>query len=277
MKRLFAAMLALMLVLSSLCAGAEETETQDAPLVLEAGGNYYFQATECVAKLPTVENCRVLQGGGTDGKYIYIAMADNVSKAIIYKYDMETWECVASSEPLKLGHANDITYDPDENLLIIPHTSNGKLHQVDPETLTIVGSETLPVNISRLQYIPEMNQMLVGSSYMLIFYEKGNYDKPVSNFMCQGDRLTTQGLTCDGSYVYDVRWDREQYKASLNDDSILCNWIVVHSVTGEFIGEFPVYDLEGEPENISWLGGNRFAIGCNDSDSIILAELRAEE
>lgn len=257
------------------CAVAEES-AEDAQVRFEEGCSYYFQATECVAKVPTVDNYRVLQGGGTDGKYAYYAMADNINKAIIYKYDMETWECIASSEPLKLGHANDITYDPEENKLIVAFTNNTKLCYVDPDTLTSIDNEYITVYPHRLQYIPQTKQMLIGSSYMLLFFEKGDYKTAKSSFTCQGNRFTTQGLTCDGSYVYDVRWDDEQYKASLIDQSIVCDWIVVHDVQGKYIGDLPIYGLEGEPENIIWLGGNRFVIGCNGSDSVYLTELRQE-
>ena len=77
----------------------------------------------------------VVQGGCTDGKYIYACLEDQKPYSgdpdyyhntqnhttVIYKWSIETGKTVAKSEPLSLDHANDMAYDSKTNELIVAH------------------------------------------------------------------------------------------------------------------------------------------------------------
>lgn len=263
--------LVFLLAFSALILAHEAAEEE---FVLDKDKHYYVQVTDCAVHIPTNEPYRYLQGGGTDGKYAYYAMTEGKDYALIYKYDLKNWQCVAISEPLKLGHANDITYDSNRHRLIVAYVELNRVCYVDPDSLTDLGFDRTLFSVHRLEHLPKSNQLLIGSGYYLSFFQDGNYRRSDSYFECQGNRYVTQGLACDENYVYDVRWDVDQYEASLANDTIVCDFIVVHDVQGNYIGDIPVYGLSGEPENIICLGGNQFAIGCNGSDSVYLAELR---
>lgn len=159
---------------------------------------------------------------------------------------------------------------------MIPYVDMNRVYYVDPETLTEIGFDRTLLSIHRLEYLPENSQILIGSGYTLAICQKGSWKQMDSYFLCQGNRYVTQGLTCDGTYIYDVRWNDTLYDASLQDPAILCDFIVVHDLSGRYFGDFPIYGLSGEPENIIWLGGSHFAVGCNGSDSVYLVELCKE-
>lgn len=235
-----------------------------------------FNTIGKLAFIPTKDNYSVMQGGGADGKYAYYAMISPIkhpNEAVIYKYDMETWKCVAVSEPLPLGHANDITYDPALGCLLVAYANIKRICYVDPDMLSYMGDERTPVSFSRLEYLTETGQVLVGTGYTLAKFSKDNWKTIDSYFDCEFAQYVTQGLTSDGVYIYDIRWNDNLYEASLTDKSLVCDYIVVHDLDGRYFGSFPVCGLKGEPENIIWLGGMRFAIGCNGSDSVYLTEL----
>ena len=60
----------------------------------------------------------------------------------IVKIDMATWEIVAESEELPLDHANDMTYDPVNKILIVTNMLNNIVSFIDPEELKITKQKT---------------------------------------------------------------------------------------------------------------------------------------
>lgn len=264
MKKLLCFVLLLLCVFPAPHATAENVS-------LDPDRKYHFQATGLAVHIPTVDRFRCLQGGGTDGTYAYYAMTNAVDTAIIHKYDLKTWSHTAASEPLKLGHANDITYDAEHHRLIVAHIDMQRVCYVDPDTLTDIGFDRTLSSIHRLSYLPETNRLLMATGYILTIYPNGNYKRADDYFICQSSRFTTQGLTSDDRYVYDVRWDYQTYAAG--DKDAVCDYIVIHTLDGQYIGEIPVYGLEGEPENIIYLGGYDFVIGCNGSNNVYFVTL----
>lgn len=242
--------------------------------VLEAGKDYYFQTLKKLTKVPTIDAFSVMQGGGRDEKYAYYAMVRRDVETKIFKYDLETWKCVAVSEPLLLGHCNDLAYDPVNHRLAVARVYAPYISFIDPETLTVTDKERTLIYVHRLAYVPDESELVTASNYTYMLYNADNYKKAIGYFDCQGYHYTTQGMTVDSSYIYDIRWDDSLYEQSLTDKTVQCDYIVIHDLAGNFIGNFPVYGLEGEPENIFILDNGQFVIGCNGSDSAYLVEMR---
>lgn len=183
------------------------------------------------ATAPSGQSLSCVQGGGTDGKYMYACMlnaTEEIPSCMILKYDLKTQNRVAISKELKLGHANDMAYNPDEHILVVSHcvlstTHNGQpaaglVSIFDPDTLAL--KETIPLaegsDIS-ITYNRETKQYItVGlqNNYIYIYDKDFNLVKTFTGFgICRGvfngvycgDYLM-QGIDTDGKYLYISGW-----------------------------------------------------------------------
>ena len=245
-------------------------------LMLKKGEEYCFRSRGILTRILILDKYKVMQGGGRDDNFAYYAMLGENMKSRILKYDLRTWKCMGISEPLFLGHANDISYDVNRHLLGIAGTYDRKIIYVDQDDLQEAGSEMTLASLSRLAYLPDGSGMIGGAAYQYILFYDDDFMKAVNTFECQGSRYTTQGMTTDGKYIYDIGWNDIFYGDSLLNKQRQHSYIVIHNIDGEYIGDYPVYGIEGEPENIIHLENNRFAIGCNGSNCVYMVELTYE-
>lgn len=241
-------------------------EYPDPEEIIKSGKSYAFYSIKKLADVPTTGSFSVLQGGGTDGKYAYYAMiskATKPEKAIIYKYDLSTWELTATSKALPSAHTNDITYDAKNDRLVISYCANkagdvmssSGLVFVDPNDLTFIEYIDAPTTSRGIDYLPQTNQYILGAGYT--FYLTDEKFNTISYFTCGYPQLTTQGLCTDGKYIYDPRWKSgAKYQT-----------ITVNTLEGKFIKAVPLYNISGEPENL-FRDGNSFVMGCNGSDAV---------
>ena len=143
-----------------------ESDYPDPEAILNSGREYAFYSIEKLAIVPTIGNYSVLQGGGTDGKYAYYAMINKSTKpetAYIHKFDLKTWELVATSKSLPTAHTNDITYDSKNHRLVISYCSNKEgttmsspgIVFVNPDDLSFIEYIDAPTISRGLNYLPE--------------------------------------------------------------------------------------------------------------------------
>lgn len=204
------------------------------------------------------------QGGCTDGQYYYQAFitykdttdAEVNNQVRILKYDL-TNKTSEWSDVLLLNHANDMTYNSKLDRLIVCHNNGApnKITFVDPETLTITGSETLNVNIYSIAYNATKDCYVAGLSQREGFvilnaqfeeisrFEHDNETRPVLN---EATNTYTgnvgQGIGCDDNYIYCVLWKP--------------NMIGVYDWSGKYVSKITL-DLavaDYEPECISVVG-----------------------
>lgn len=252
----------------------EDVEYPDPEEIMTSGKDFAFYSVETLATVPTKGNYSVLEGGGTDGKYAYYAMISKSTKpetAYVYKYDIETWELVATSKSLPTAHTNDITYDSKNNRLVVSYCSNKEgttmsasgIVFLNPDDLSFIEYIDAPTISRALDYIPEKNQYVLAAGYN--FYITDENFNTISSFKCGYQQLTTQGLCTDGKYIYDPRWKSgAKYQT-----------VTINTLDGNFIGAVPLYFIDGEPENI-FRDGNSFVMGCNKSDSVFRLVLMYE-
>lgn len=170
----------------------------------------------------TGEDFYVMQGGCTDGKYAYLVLegssvlidGENYSKAhVVSKVDMATWEVVAISEPMSLGHGNGMCYNPNLNQLVISMCNDVAnttdldetkcIAFVDADTLELVEVRELALAINAIDYNPKQDLYVVGikgnsAAFAVLdsdFVELGWY--PGNN--CG---LGSQDVDCDDNYIY---------------------------------------------------------------------------
>lgn len=199
-----------------------------------------------------------LQGGLYDGHYFYQtnikfdkASNEEKNETYVLKYDMQAEEIAATSECLFLGHANDIAYNPDTNqiLLVCNKPFYDQVGVLDPKTLELKDTITLPVKIFCLDYEPKRMQYAAGISggqSFVILNEKFEVISPEYQPVGETEGYTTQGCCCDENDVYFLLHKKSDYIINVYD------W------DGKYIKTITI-DISGEPENISIIDG-RFYI-----------------
>ncbi len=215
----------------------------------------------------------VMQGGGTDGKYGYFCMEDQkndyhntpIHTTCIVKVDMETNELVAVSDPLPLGHSNDLCYNSRTGKLLVVHCGftpedTARVSIVNPETLTIEEVITLPFGTHCMAYDAVADQYMVGRGRDFAILDS-NFEILVPKVnvgaasFCQEEELITQGGDCDSDYVYYVLGGK-------NSSGPWVNYLVVYDWNGNLIAAKIIPDMTAESENIFHIG-NTIYVACN--------------
>lgn len=221
----------------------------------------YFQ-------LSSVGNYSVMQGGCTDGKYMYLILENQkIKEDMIFKVDMATWEVVAQSESLKLDHGNGMGYDSKRNTLIVSHNTGDvkRISFVDPETLKITGSRTLDFGIYGITYNAEKDWYAVGisgsSAFAILdsnFVELGYYEG-------HNIGLGNQSINTDGKYIY------------LGNSGVSVNpgveVVKVYDWTGEYKGIFRWDSVSEQEAMISCNGVNYVTFFTGNGGRVYKAEL----
>ena len=216
--------------------------------------------TTTYKKLFDIKNAdgyRIMQGGGTDGKYCYFAMnnqsfPEGSHMSYIYKYDVNTWELVARSEALPLDHSNDICYNPDTHELIVVHNAPNRntISIIDPDTLTVKEKVKIKYQIFSMAYNQSRQQYVIGLSGGQNFALLDTDFKAVKTYSVNSTGYTTQGVECDNDFIYFVQYNQ--------------NVIMIYDWAGKLVKRVDMTLLGLEPENISLIEGE-FIIGCNNA------------
>lgn len=195
---------------------------------------------------------RQLQGGCTDGEYMYFAMNDTKSegsRSIIYKIPLGKKKPAAKSEPLPTDHSNDMTYDSKNGRLVVCHNAPNKkmLSFVDPETLTVTGTHELDFKAYCIQYVPEKEQYVVGVAGTMDVAILDEDFNELRRMTGEKTGYTKQGCDADENYIYFIQYEK--------------NCVVIHDWDYNRIAVIDVPVSGCEPENI-FHAGNDFYIGC---------------
>ena len=211
--------------------------------------------------ISAISGKRIMQGGCTDGKYMYYAMVNSGDSqtAFIRKFDIATGKHVKTSKDIATDHSNDITYIPETNQLLVCHNSPNRtmVSVVDADTLEFIKKVELPFKIFSISYQPDREVYVVGISGGQDFSILNKNFKVDKNYLPASDRFTavntgftTQGMETDINYIYFVQYNT--------------NVIVIYDWKGKYVNQIPL-DIPSntEPENIS-IVGNSFYIACNN-------------
>ena len=221
----------------------------------------------------------VMQGGCTDGRYAYFCMenqAGNYSNTYLHdtrivKVDLSTNQLAAISDPLKLHHSNDMCYNALTGQLVVAH--NGKeaniVSFVDPETLTVIGTQVLPMSIYSITHEPTTDRYVVGKAggrnYAIL---DGNFNVlvmhldagPYTNYTDTSP--TTQGIDCDEKYIYSVLGVKYTETVDGTSKTLWRNYLVVHNWRGDYLFTKILPNMTAESENVFHVG-NTVYVGCN--------------
>ena len=203
-----------------------------------------------------VDGCKGIQGGTTDGKYLYVITHNGDktinAESILQKIDIKTMKTVARSERLRVSHGNDIVYKKNTNELLVVHCyPDGKMVSVfDADTLKFKRKIELPISIYCMSYDESLDCYWVGVSGGDTFAKLDADFKFVKRYMSQMHDYVTQGMDCDDTYLYFVRYKK--------------NCVVVYTKDGGYVGEYPL-TFPGEPENICHIGDYFYVVGNNSN------------
>ena len=179
-----------------------------------------------------VDGCKVIQGGTTDGKYLYVITHNGDktinAESILQKIDIKTMKTVARSERLRVSHGNDIVYKKNTNELLVVHCyPDGKMVSVfDADTLKFKRKIELPISIYCMSYDESLDCYWVGVSGGDTFAKLDADFKFVKRYMSQMHDYVTQGMDCDDTYLYFVRYKK--------------NCVIVYTKDGGYVGEYPL-------------------------------------
>lgn len=217
-----------------------------------------------------------MQGGTSDGTYLYFAYENPVGGGTIAKFDLNGTFVKGSGvySVAALGHANALTYDSRRHRLVMPtfrldgnNIVNGaKLAYIDPKTLQVTQYITVQpkATISNICYNPATDQFaangrLYDSGFTLIHKNLYNYGTTLLKKYDDEDSFG-QGIACNSRYIYVIRYYANATKP--HNHIYMFNW------SGKLIGIYNVQGLKDESESI-FIANGRPYMGVNNGSTYL--------
>ncbi len=216
------------------------------------------------------EGCEHLQGGCSDGEYIYQGFIlrdrvnnekDNICKIVKIKpdFDPNTQDVVLTSGELALNHTNDLTYNSRTGEIAVAHNNPNrtKVSILDADTLEFKRSVTILPSIYSISYNYERDVYVVGiSSSQNMMLLSSDLTRKVSNIIRSATgataSMTTQGICSDDTFIYHTLWNSGGKASDYNK-----NVITVYDWYGNHVGT--IYTkITIESENIIVHGGELY-------------------
>ncbi len=179
-------------------------------ITADASSNFYDSATlvavkNHIEKDAKLGNYATVQGSCTDSKYAYFAV--NNGYTTILKYDVNTWELEKKSDGINLGHANDMTYNPHLDLIVVAHNAPNYniISFLDPDTLNVIETKEIEHKIYSISYNEKYNKYVVGLSGTYDFAILDNAFEEVEKYKGYKSGFLRQGADCDNDYLYFVQ------------------------------------------------------------------------
>ena len=213
-----------------------------------------------------------MQGGCSDGRYAYYALntGGDSTRSItrIVKIDTETWQVVQTSGDMYISHSNDMVFDPYNNRLIVSwcDIEPDKVGIVDPDTLTLKETLTIPQRHYSMGYCSDRNEYVAGISrtYDLAVLDAGFN---VQRVLPGVEGYTKQGIDCDSELIYFLHSVRGE------SGTYVCNLIFTFDWDGRLISRILV-PYAAEAENLFTMG-DKIVCAFNDkhTDEAVISVL----
>ena len=203
-KNIFAVLMSLFTAISGLIGGGSGS-----------GEEVKGLTQTIVMRVSAIDNIRQFEGACSDGQYIYQVMIEpatststgKTEKAVILKIDPSTWTIVKKSAELtEINHANDITYDPRKNLLLVSNNApNYKMISgLKADSLEYVGGDSIDHPLYSLAYLTSGDSSFyyagISGTYNFGEYDGGFYT--ISTFNGINNGCTRQSIATDNEYLY---------------------------------------------------------------------------
>ena len=190
------------------------------------------------------------QGGACDGEYIYLVYMKN-DVGVIKKVRMSDWTLVATSEQINTGHGNDMTYDANNNRLVLVNMADNMITFISPETLGVIGTKKLNYPSYAIAYNTSTGGYAIASGgEILITNDKFEVSNriPIRDFGFVG-----QGMDADANFIYLPQSAQSGVKNKTNI-------IQVYGWDGQYITNVTVY-TSIESETVFHSGNDSLDVG----------------
>ena len=184
------------------------TVTLDAPYtmadMLADGMTITADYTELLNS-PAQGQYRVAQGAASDGTFVYLALRNSDDTgSVITKHRLDDGSLVAVSPVLDLGHANDMTFNTEKNLLVVAHgQTEGKiLTLVNPDTLDFIEDVNIEKGAGAITYNPNTDSYAISQGGKSLHMLDKDLKYVTSFDRTKPDGYTAQGMGSDETYIY---------------------------------------------------------------------------
>ena len=256
--KVWPALFAALLVAAGFLTGVPEGQDLNAP-------NKPVQTK--VMKVYGTSNSCILQGGCTDGAFVYLLFTDGASSGArdrLLKIDLAAQSVEQMSEPLEVDHGNDMTYNAKTGKLVVTHNApNGKvLSFIDPKTLAVTKTKKIPDKVYGIAYDTLEDRYFLGLSgtYDFARYSAGLQREEV--FAGRNNGATRQGIEVYGDSVYFL------YSSP--------NRIVKYTCGGAFVGTYSLPVTKGEPECLFFIHDTPYICYGTGGGSAVIYRLQSE-
>lgn len=212
-----------------------------------------------------INGCGIMQGGATDGQYLYFACASADSSKIRIVKVTTSGEIIKRSDAFsrsKLGHANDMTYNSKLGLLVVSTWDHGggSLALIDPTDFSLKGTKHTNdgQSTSNICYNASTDQYVIGGKiYNSDFkYQNKRLFTPAGvddDANTTEGKVLNQGIECNSQYIYVMRvvWGQHGY-----------NMVATYDWNGNNVGLYKI-NLNDEGENMSIVGSSLY-MGVNE-------------
>ena len=243
---------------------------------LQAGKSYTVKGIRLFSVRSADNAYTKIQGGYFDGETYYIAAlrkrSDGYEDTRIMVVSKKG-KLLRESEPLSLDHANNITYNPTLDRLVVTHchSPNGHYYRysfVDPHTLTVTKTADKNQPFFAMAYSPEKQRYASArwNGETLDFWDKDMNHLQARSVTQHGS--LPQGVFCDGEGVYFVRSAQNGHAAELR----IYDW----SGNLKLATPFQLAD-DYEPESINVVGDTTYIIADDWKGNAVVYILRFKE
>lgn len=243
---------------------------------LQAGKSYTVKGIRLFSVRSTDNAFAKIQGGYFDGETYYIAALRKRSNGyedtrilVVSKKG----KLLRESEPLSLDHANNITYNPTLDRLVVSHCHSPDGHYyryslVDPRTLTITKTADKNQPFFAMAYSPEKQKYASArwNGEILDFWDKDMNHLQARSVTQPGS--LSQGVFCDSEGVYFVRSAQNGYGSELR----------IYDWNGNLKLATPLQLADDyEPECINIVGDTTYIIADDWKGNAVVYILRFKE
>ncbi len=240
----------------------EETTVATEPPILRSGVTYTATAEKLFTFHSSDPQYYTVQGGYFDGTSYYVAVirrdAEGHEKVRILELD-EWGDVLRESDPLLLDHANNISFVPKRNALLVTHCQapeghNARYSLVDPETFEILETEDLEYPFFAMAYCPENDRFASGEWAGQTLDVWDGEMTPILHLDVEYPGSLSQGVCAKAEGIWFVRSSQNGYPAEIR----VYDWDL------NLIHEIPIA-LTGniEPESINIVDGEVYVIGTD--------------
>lgn len=257
----------------------EETSVATEKPLLRSDVTYTASAEKLFTFRSSDPEYYTVQGGHFNGEYFYVAEilhgADGHEKVRILELDIDG-ELLRESDPLLLDHANNISYVPKWDALLVTHCQapeghNARYSLVDPETFEITETDDLEYPFFAMAYCPSNDRFASGEwSGQTLDVWDGDMN-PLLHRDVEYPGSLSQGVFANAEGIWFVRSSQNGYPAEIR----VYDWDLnlLHEIPLKLSGNI-------EPESINIVDGEIYVIGTDWSKHVgtaFLVELTPED